>query len=1346
MPDTRAAATSALDEAEAGRLPRRYVGPDTYGAHRQNWDATQDSSGVLYVANTGGVLVYDGHAWTTVPTANRSIARSIGADAQGRVYVGAQRDIGALRRDSVGQVRYVSLLDHVPKDHRTFSDVWWTEPTSEGVYFLADRQLLRWDPSTNTMRAWAADSVAYQSGGAVADSFYVGVPGRGLMTVENNELRPVPGGSVFAGKNVVFVVPHPRHGMVVGTYQGLFVRDGATFRRLSPDDWCLSSAWISQATTHPSGIIGVATIDRGLFLFGPDGSLLRRLSSRDEPVTGGYTDQEGGLWGLLDGGLLRYDLAAPFTTYGPSVGLEGAVEDVTRHRDTVYVATLENTYRVRPVADSAAAVAVPGGTRSWALLSVGRALLIGTVNGLDLRRPDGTIRRLFDAEHVYDLLRSRTHEGRIYAGTGRSVRLVVRADTGWHVGGRVEDLPAKARTLAEAEDGTLWVGTAADGLYRVRFPAGTDSSLVTHFGPEQGLPLGEITAVRWNGRVVFGSDEGLFRFRPGPEPHFVPMAAVERPRGGSLARLTMDARGRTWGMTRRAPGRWTRRDTAWRWTPGPLYRLRHRSANVLWPEDNGRTLWIGTQEGLIRYRPSAPAPQSPPPVRIHRVATRQPDSTLTLRGRSAEGPTLAADQNDLRVRYGTPSLARPAAVQYQSRLRGQTDAWSAWTDRTERALPSVQAGHYTFEVRARTAYGDTTRAARYSFSVRPPWYRTWWAYGLYALLGGALVAGAVRWRTHRLRRRQQELEATVAARTEEIERQNERLAQQAERLQELDAAKSRFFANISHEFRTPLTLIRGPVADVRTHLTAGRLKPVADAAADAADQLAIAERNTARLQRLIEQILGLARMDAGTYELNARPTDLAEATRRIARRFAPMVERAGLTLSVTTDRDADGAATPVYLDPESWEHILSNLLSNAIKFTPEGGSVRVQVAERADAVEVRVVDTGVGIPAAKQDRVFDRFEQSRQPSGSATRGQEGTGIGLAFAKDLVELHGGTIHIESAEGEGTTVAVQFPRGTAALSDDQIAAAADGEEDGENQVGLDAPPAAPEAAPDASPTAPPASAAGDRSDQDETAKVVLVVDDNADVRRYVRSVLEPTFAVLEAADGEEGIEQAREHLPDVVLADVMMPGMDGHEMTRRLHDRPETAPIPIIMLTARAATSDEAAGLRAGADDYVTKPFDADVLRQRVGGILTLQQRLRRRLEAEQSSPHEGEDASSPGTEDAPANGEARPEIERRARRVVHAHLTDPDFGATDLAEEMAMSRSTLYRRLSAKTDFTPSGLIKTVRIERAKALLREGEPVTQVGYAVGYETLSSFSRVFAQEVGTPPSSYAADAPA
>jgi len=242
----------------------------------------------------------------------------------------------------------------------------------------------------------------------------------------------------------------------------------------------------------------------------------------------------------------------------------------------------------------------------------------------------------------------------------------------------------------------------------------------------------------------------------------------------------------------------------------------------------------------------------------------------------------------------------------------------------------------------------------------------------------------------------------------------------------------------------------------------------------------------------------------------------------------------------------------------------------------------------------------------------------------------------------------------------------------------------------------------------------------------------VDDNADVRRFVRSILEPAFEVCEAANGDEGLQIARETLPDVILVDVMMPVVDGYEMTRRLKRKAETEAIPVIMVTARTETEDELEGLRKGADDYVTKPFDAGVLRQRVEGVVSFQQRLRRRIREELRAAHE----------EAEDEAEDCPEIVREARAAIREHLTDPDFGVDELAAEMAVSRSTLYRKLKDATNRPPSALVTEVRMAEAKTLLDEGKPATQVAYAVGYETLAAFSHAFAKHVGTPLSQYAA----
>jgi CheY-like chemotaxis protein len=583
----------------------------------------------------------------------------------------------------------------------------------------------------------------------------------------------------------------------------------------------------------------------------------------------------------------------------------------------------------------------------------------------------------------------------------------------------------------------------------------------------------------------------------------------------------------------------------------------------------------------------------------------------------------------------------------------------------------------------------------------------------------------------------------VGRRTAELATEKEVTARQASALAELDRAKDRFFANISHEFRTPLTLILGPLAD----LSEGRHGVLP---APVAGQLAMMRRNAQRLLRLINQVLDLTRLESGELALDLAPADLAATGRATTASFAPLAERRGIALTFR----APAGAVPVRLDVPQFEKVLLNLLSNAFKFTEPGGRVSVRITVDDGAAMLAVRDTGVGIAPALLPRVFDRFFQA---DGSATRRHEGSGIGLSLARELAELHGGSIHVESAPGEGSTFTVRLPLDLTAGGADDGAA----EPGGAEPAGLEGPFGAPASGGTtvADGSLGDAASAGvgvaggaldtdageeDAPDGDRT--TVLVVDDNADVRAYVRSVLAVTYRVLEAADGEAGLELARAALPDLVLADVMMPRLDGLALARALGEDPATDGIPVVLLTARAGPRDEVAGLATGADDYITKPFDRLVLEARVANLIATRRRLRERYRREgmPAPPPEPPPVVPPSSvrepDPAPPAAPREPSaLERRLRAVVEARLLDPDLTPETLATAVALSYQQLYRRLKDELDATPSHFIRTVRVERAAGLLRDGAgSVTEVAYAVGFNSLSHFNRCFRERFGVAPS--------
>ncbi|SDM62716.1 PAS domain S-box-containing protein [Allokutzneria albata] len=400
----------------------------------------------------------------------------------------------------------------------------------------------------------------------------------------------------------------------------------------------------------------------------------------------------------------------------------------------------------------------------------------------------------------------------------------------------------------------------------------------------------------------------------------------------------------------------------------------------------------------------------------------------------------------------------------------------------------------------------------------------------------------------------------------------------AETLAQLNRAKSEFFSNVSHEFRTPLTLIAGPAEDA----LADAVEPLPPGQRE---RLRIIRRNAGRLGRLVDDLLDFSRIEAGRLQPDAVDTDLAALTREVAESFAPAVRRAGVEFAVS----APPLPRPVRVDPDMWEKVLLNLLSNALKYTLSG-RIELRMAVSGDDALLTVSDTGVGIPEDQIPLLFQRFHRVQ---GSRGRSHEGAGIGLALVHELVRLHGGSVSVTSEEGVGSVFSARLP-----LSGAEAASTADPQRRSGATVYL-------EEALQWSAPAPPVS-----SVSVEDSAVVLVVEDNADMRGFLLRLLEPHWRVLLAADGATGLRMARKHRPDLVLSDVMMPGLDGFGLVRELRADPATTAIPVLLLSARSGEADTVEGLASGADDYLPKPFSGNELVARVRANLDLA-RLRNR---------------------------------------------------------------------------------------------------------------------------------------
>jgi len=809
----------------------------------------------------------------------------------------------------------------------------------------------------------------------------------------------------------------------------------------------------------------------------------------------------------------------------------------------------------------------------------------------------------------------------------------------------------------------LWIGTAGGGLDRFDVRAGT----FEHFTVEDGLPNNVVYGILPDeaGRLWLSTNLGLSRFDP---------------RTGRFRNFDVDD-----GLQSNE------------FNSGAYFR------------NASGELFFGGLYGFNHFRPDEieDNPHVPEIVitgfrRNNRVESVR-DTASVLTEAIGETDTLRLSHRDATITFEFAALdySAPARNRYAYRLVGFDGEWVESGDSRTATYTNLPPGSYTFRVRGSNNDGVwNTEGTSLAVVIAPPWWRTWWAYGLYGLLALGAIYALRRYEMSRLR-----LESRLEV--EQLE---------AEKLRELDGARSRFFADVSHEFRTPLTLTLGPLDD----LLAGLHGPLPGAVTG---QVELARRSAARVLDLIDQILEVARLEAGRTPLRARALDLGDFTEEVSRTFAPLAERRMLAFDVQVPSDP----VEVYGDPEHLEKALANLLSNAMKFTPEGGAVRVTVESAPGLARVAVRDSGPGIPAHELTRVFDRFHRVDGPSG---RMRPGTGIGLAVAKELVNLHGGSIDVESEKGFGSTFTVTLRRGRAHLEPDQIVDHGGDAWTVPDTAALSGV-AGDVVARDGADLRSTGEAADPPALSDGDLTTILFVEDNPEVRAYVRRHLTPAYRVLEAKDGGQGLEMARRLLPDLVLSDVMMPGMDGYDFCRALKEDPETEFIPVVLLTARAAAEDRLEGLEHRADDYVTKPFDVRELLARIDNLIASRKRLRERFSAPGLTLH----AEAVDVEPADET------FLERVRVVIEENLGDEGFTVERMAREVAHSRGHLHRRLRALLDESPSELLWRMRLERAAMLLEAGAgSISEIAYAAGFKSVSHFSNRFLEHFGVRPSAY------
>lgn len=777
----------------------------------------------------------------------------------------------------------------------------------------------------------------------------------------------------------------------------------------------------------------------------------------------------------------------------------------------------------------------------------------------------------------------------------------------------------------------LWIGTYGSGLCRLDKHTGA----IRTFGWAEGLPNNVIYGIQPDGRghLWLSTNQGLCRFDS---------------RTFEVRNYTTDD-----GL------------------PADEF---NRFQDIRLPD--GRLVFGGVG-GYTCFSPDAIRDDSFQPaialtdVRINNrgIATAGPDSPIRSVIEQTNSLDLNYRQNYLSFDFAALQYNQTGKNLYRYKLIGLDPDWVYSGSQTTTTYTNLSPGTYTFVVNASNTSGvwsPHTRQLR--IQIRPAPWATWWAYTAYGLL---LIVGVmlfVRVRVRRIR-----LQSEMALRDQETRQ-----------LRQLDQWRSRFFANVTHEFRTPLTLILPPLEDALHETT----NP------DQRNRLTMVHRSASHLLRLINELLDIARIEAGALPLAPVQGDLVAFIGQTVGTFHDEAQRHNVRLTFQPS-----LPSPYYwFDPDKLEKIINNLLNNALKFTPAQGHIDVTLTleqpttpDKLALVKLAVVDTGTGIEADKLNHIFERFYQA-----DSTRPAGGSGIGLSFVSELVELMQGSIRVESQPGQGATFLIDLPLRPA--------------EDLQPR---------PESA-----TAPAT------ADDTDLRPLILVVEDNDEIAHLIVKTLGDAWQVKRAGNGQAGLDLALATGPDLIITDLLMPVMDGMALCRALKANPATNYIPILMLTARSDAASRLEGLSAGADDYLAKPFQVDELRWRVRNRLEQQRRVR----DHQRSQLLGQGhlpINSPEPEDSFMN---------RVYAVIQAELDNSEFTVANLADAVSLSRMHLNRKVKALTGLSPNELIRVVRLQRASELLLGQSPVSSVAYAVGFDTAAYFSKVFKDHFGLTPSEY------
>ena len=1119
--------------------------------------AAQDRNGMLYFASDG-LLQYDGSAWRHCMIGNSFGVCGLAIDEQGRIWVGGAGEVGYCENDPSGQLHYVSLLSLLPKEQRDRLVIWGVEATPRGIVFSATNKIMRWDGTSFAI--WPLPEARRAISQKIGNTVYTTHLTTGLWKLDGDEPKLIvpydPASKCLSG----YLKPLDDGSFLAATTRGLARFDGSKLTPLPGNCAQFIETNIQTcATAIDDETLAIGTYYGGIVIVDTQGNIVRVIDRTsgmpDQAVNGLFVDRERNLWITTESGLARMDSSGAVTLFDDVNHLAGkSIRAIAAQDGRLHVITGDGVFALTPRADARSPAAfglLPQPDLKFslkALLPHSRGLLSAGFLGVRLLQPDGTLKEIYhNPLDVGNLLESLHYPGRIYFSDQTGIGWLVETDGQWRTYPRQAVFSETAASLAEDLLGNLWVGTYSNGVLRITFNEDGSAPTIRRFRPGPALPAnsGQITVCTFHHNVLLLTQAGILAHNP-IDDIFHPVAALQGLKG--LALSNPDANGDVWlaaeaplpdGTTRPVVGALTlddHRQLAWRrlsitgldraGTPAVLY---------FQEEAAGRpVLWIGGTDALLRVK-LAELQDQPPLFNTLLRAVRAPapgvEAALPISG--AQPPRLPYVRNRFEFEFAATTFRDPQYVRYQTQLAGFERDWTEPNAKNFREFTNLGEGAYTFEVRAADADGRWSKPAAFRFFILPPWYRTPWAYSLFALAAGGLIFSGYQFRVRQMQVRTRQLETLVKRRTEELARAN--------------AAKTDFIANMSHEIRNPLNGVIGLAGLLQESELNPRQRSTAVSLRKCAEYLST----------LVEDVLDFSRIEAGRITIDAQPFHLRSVLADIESIFAWQSREQQMPISIQVSPDLPETLIG---DEAKIKQIVINYVANALKYAGRG-AIEIAAESRPAqggvveiAIEVR--DHGPGIPHDERQTLFERFNRGRRAQQEKIRG---TGLGLAVCRAYAEKMGGTVGFVSTPGQGAAFWFKVALPICASQ--------------------------------------PVKTAAEEHTRPAPATRALIVEDEEYNLLVIDNILTRLgYKTDHATDGDSALATLQANLYDIVFMDWELPGLNGVEVTRRFRQwEPPERHTLVIATTAYSTPEMRRACIEAGMDGFAAKPLNPEKIK-------------------------------------------------------------------------------------------------------------------------------------------------------